>query len=80
MKRSFDVRKHILVPKHIKLTEEEKKKLLGEYSLSLMELPKISMRDPAIAHLNVKEGDVIKIIRESPTSGEAVFYRGVVNV
>lgn len=80
MKRSFDVRKHILVPKHVKLTEEEKKKLLGEYNLSLMELPKISVRDPAIAHLNVKEGDVIRIIRVSPTSGEAVFYRGVVNV
>ena len=44
----------------------------------LKELPKISKKDPAIKELNVKVRDVIKIIRKSPTAGEAVFYRGVV--
>lgn len=80
MKRSFDISKHTLVPDHSKLTEAEKKKLFEHYNISLTELPKIAKDDPAIEHLNVKEGDVIKIIRKSPTAGETVFYRGIVNV
>ena len=80
MKRSFDVRKHVLVPKHTKLTEAEKKKLFENYNISLTQLPKISKDDPVIAHLNVDNGDVIRIDRESPTAGESVFYRGVINV
>lgn len=80
MKRAFEVTQHILVPKHIKISETEKKALLERYHISVKELPKISKIDPAIEDLNVKEGDVIKIIRKSPTAGEAVFYRWVINV
>ena len=40
--------------------------------------PKISKDDPAIASLDIKPSDVIKIIRKSPISGESVFYRGAV--
>ena len=80
VKKKYDVRKHILVPEHIKLNDKEKKELLEKYHISLIELPKISKKDAAIEHLNVKEGDVIKIIRKSPTSGESLFYRGVINV
>ena len=71
---------HILVPEHTKLDEKEKKDLLESYSISLKELPKIRKNDAAISHLNVKEGDVVKITRKSPTAGESFFYRGVVNV
>jgi DNA-directed RNA polymerase subunit H len=53
---------------------------LEKYHITLKELPKISKKDPAIGHLNVKEGDVVKVVRESPTAGEAIFYRGVINV
>ena len=42
-------------------------------------LPKIRKDDPAIAKLNADANDVIKILRKSPTAGEAVFYRGVAN-
>ncbi len=45
----------------------------------MKELPKISKDDPALVSLNVKEGDVIKIIRQSPTAGEVAFYRGVIS-
>jgi len=79
MKKS-KVIKHVLVPTHIKLTQKEKQELFEKYNISLKELPKISKKDPAISHLNVDEGDVIKIIRKSPTAGETVFYRGVVDV
>ncbi len=80
MKKKYDVNEHALVPEHSKLNDKEKKDLLEKYHISLKELPKISKKDPAIANLNVKEGDVIKITRKSQTAGEAIFYRGVINV
>ncbi len=79
MKKSIDIKKHVLVPKHIKLSETEKTKLLEKYDISTKQLPKILKIDPAIKELNAKQGDVIKIIRQSPTAGETVFYREVVN-
>ena len=78
-KRKQIVTKHILIPKHIKLSAKERDEVLARYNISLKELPKIKKDDPAIARLNVKEGDIIKIIRQSPTAGEAEFYRGVIS-
>jgi len=78
--KNFDVAKHILVPKHKKLSQKEKKELFEKFNISLKELPKILANDSAIESLNVKEGDIIKVIRDSPTAGKTIFYRGVVNV
>jgi len=78
-KPKIDVTKHVLIPKHAKLGEKEKKELLETYNITLKELPKIMKDDPAIAHLDVKPGDIIKIIRDSPTAGKSVFYRVVTN-
>lgn len=68
------------MPKHVKLSDKEKEALLKKYNATLKELPKILKTDQAIANLNAKPGDVIKIIRESSTAGKSVFYRGIVNV
>lgn len=70
--------KHILIPEHTKLSDKEKKTLLEQYSVEVMELPKISINDSAITGLGAKDKDVIKIVRPSPTAGTTVFYRGVV--
>jgi len=78
-KKKLVINKHILIPKHIKLTAKEREELFKKYNISLKELPKIRMDDAAIAKLNVAEGDVIKIVRNSPTAGEIEFYRGVVS-
>ena len=80
MKKKFKLDKHNLIPKHAKLSEKEKGELLKRYNITLKGLPKISLTDPAIISLNAKHGDVIKIIRKSPTAGEVAFYRGIVNV
>jgi len=77
-KMGFDVTKHVLVPKHTKLSEKEKEALFAKYNITFRELPKILKNDPAIAHLNPKPGDVIKIERKSKTAGKAIYYRGVV--
>jgi len=73
------VTEHNLVPKHLKLTKEKKKDLLEKYNITIKELPKILKEDPAIRHLKVIPGDVIKIVRASGTSGKSVYYRVVIS-
>ena len=80
MKKKFKVDKHLLIPKHSKLSDSQKEKLLEKYKISEKELPKILKTDPAIISLDAKPGDVIKITRNSQTASEAVFYRVVVSV
>jgi DNA-directed RNA polymerase subunit H (RpoH/RPB5) len=75
---TFEVNKHILVPKHSKLNDSEKKKLLEEHHIEIKSLPKILKDDPAIEKLGVKAGDVIKIERKSITAGTAIYYRVVI--
>ena len=70
---------HVLIPKHKKISEKEKKELLEHYKITINELPSISKKDPALAETDVQEGDIIKIERESPTAGHIVFYRGVID-
>lgn len=74
----FDISQHELVPLHIKLTDEEKQKVLDELNISEKQLPAINEKDVMVKRLNAKTGDVIKIIRKSTTSGESIFYRVVV--
>ena len=70
---------HVLIPKHTKISDKEKEEIFKKYNITIRELPKMFKTDPAIAHLNVKENDVVKIERSSPTAGESIFYRGVIN-
>jgi len=67
---------HILQPKHSKLKPDEVEKLLSKLNISLSQLPKIKIEDPALPE-NCNIGDVIKIERKE---GEKVFiyYRVVV--
>ncbi|MBS3166174.1 DNA-directed RNA polymerase subunit H [Candidatus Woesearchaeota archaeon] len=76
---TFEVNKHNLVPKHSKVSDSEKAKLLEKYGIAVKELPKIHNSDPAIVKLNLKMGDVVKIERESKTAGTAVYYRVVID-
>ena len=74
-----DMTHHTLVPKHTKISESEKEKLLEKYTTSTKELPKIIITDPALTKLNVKEGDIIKVERKSKTAGISFYYRVVMN-
>jgi DNA-directed RNA polymerase subunit H len=78
-KSSTEEIKHILIPKHEKLSSAEAKKVLEKYNVTINDLPKILITDQGIRHLDVKSGDIIKITRKSPTSGESIYYRGVVS-
>jgi len=76
----LDVSNHILVPKHEKCSETEKKALLKKYGITIADLPKISINDAAIVDMNLGAGDVVKISRDSPTAGTTIFYRVVIEV
>jgi DNA-directed RNA polymerase subunit H len=78
--KKLEIDKHELVPKHILITEKEKEELLQKYGISLRQLPRISVEDPAVKDLSGKIGDVVKIIRKSPTAGESLYYRVIVKV
>jgi len=65
--------------KHEVLSEEEARKVLEQYKVSTDELPRIKKGDPAIKDLEFKVGNIVKITRKSPTAGEALYYRLIVD-
>ena len=75
----FTVESHVLVPKHSLVNQKEMDELMKTYNISISNLPRILQSDSAIQDLKVKEGDIIKIERQSPTAGKTIFYRLVVN-
>lgn len=70
-----DILKHQLVPEHVILSEEEAEKVLEEMKIHAEQLPRIRTDDPVVKAIGAKEGDILKIIRESPTAGKFVTYR-----
>jgi DNA-directed RNA polymerase subunit H (RpoH/RPB5) len=75
---SFNIFDHKLVPKHEILTPDEKEKLLAQYKVQPYQLPRIMASDPAAKAIGAKPGDIVRIIRDSPTAGKYVAYRYVV--
>jgi DNA-directed RNA polymerase subunit H (RpoH/RPB5) len=73
----FNITKHKLVPKH-ELVPDQKivEDLIKRYNLkSKFQLPIILRTDPVAKYLNLKNGDIVRISRVSPTSGEYIAYR-----
>ncbi|KUG20209.1 dna-directed rna polymerase subunit h [hydrocarbon metagenome] len=60
------------------MSEEEVRTLLSDYTITLEQLPKIYQDDPAVKAIGGNAGDVIRIVRESPTAGRAESYRLVI--
>ena len=76
--KSFDVLKHELVPRHEILPTKEYKELLAKYGARAEQLPRILETDPAARAVGGKAGQILKITRKSPTAGEAIAFRVVV--
>ena len=67
-----------LVPKHEILSDEDKKKFLEEYNVSIKQLPRIRSTDPVVKILNAKKGDILRVKRNDPAIGEYHYHRVVV--
>lgn len=77
---SFNALKHVLVPEHHLLSEEEAEAVLARKGMTRDQLPKIRKSDPGIRiletiHGPIDEGRVVKIVRKSETAQEFVAYR-----
>lgn len=70
---------HELVPKYEILDKGKRENVLEKFTIVDKQLPKIYSSDPVIKLINAKPGDVVRIMRNSITAGESVYYRIVVD-
>ena len=73
-KKRIDVLLHNFVPKHVLLTKEESQYLLEKYRIEVNDLPQIFEKDPVAIAIGAKEGDMVKIVRNSSTTVKSVDY------
>jgi DNA-directed RNA polymerase subunit H len=77
-KKKFNILEHELVPKHEVVPPEEAARILRELGVRPEQLPWLRATDPVARAIGAKPGDIVRIYRKSPTSGEIIVYRYVV--
>lgn len=78
MVKKQDILSHVWVPQHVILSPEERREVLRRFGVRPEQLPWLKSSDPVARAIGAKPSDIVKIIRKSPTAGEAVVYRFVV--
>jgi len=76
--KACDVMKHDLVPRHEVLSDDEAREVLAKYAATPDQFPKIFASDAVARAIRAKAGQIIRIRRKSPTAGESIAYRYVV--
>ena len=72
----YNVIEHEYVPKHTKLTEEQKENVMKKYNISNnSQFPEISMFDPVARAILLRPGDLCEITRYEKISFKNSFYR-----
>ena len=72
----FNILKHILVPQHKIMNDDDIKKMYLKYNITnLNQLPEISRFDPVARAICLKPGDICHIIRPSKTAIKTDYYR-----
>jgi DNA-directed RNA polymerase subunit H (RpoH/RPB5) len=75
----FNPTKHVYVPTHTKLTDEEVKEFMKEYmARTKMHMHVILQSDPIAKWIGLKHGDIVKINRYNENSGESFSYRSCI--
>nr|QQV29664.1 DNA-directed RNA polymerase subunit H [Kaumoebavirus] len=63
---------------YVKLTDEEQKAVRDEFLVSNQNFPKARSYDPDVIWLGAAKGTIVKIIRDSEVTGQAIAYREIV--
>lgn len=71
----FDITQHKLMPRHVRLTEEEKQAVVQRYGKQEHFYPKIQLSDPMARYLGLQKGHMIRVERSIPHLGQSVTYR-----
>jgi DNA-directed RNA polymerase subunit H len=71
----YNVTLHRLVPKHVKLSPEQTQKVLETFQIKLKDMSTIYRSDPVAKYLGLMQGDVVRIVRPSPTAAQYDIYR-----
>ena len=76
----INITKHAIMPKfEVYNTDEKKKEILDLLdNINPKLFPKMLISDPISKYYNLKIGDIIKIIRTSPLSGEVISFRIII--
>lgn len=74
----FNVLNHEIVPHHEVVTDDELNTVLERYDIVKEQLPRIKNTDPAVKVVGAEVGQVVKVVRKSPTAGRFNAYRLVV--
>ena len=67
----YNITKHILVPEHIRLSNNKAKKFKEKYGTKF---PILLINDPISRFFNYKSGDIIKIIRCQKIKEDSNYY------
>lgn len=76
--KPYNIFDHQLVPKHELLSKKDAEELMRQFHIRPYQLPYILTSDPAVEVLGAKMGDILRVTRKSPTAGEVIVYRYVV--
>ena len=72
----FNILEHSFVPKHTKLTNEQKKEIYSKFNIKDdSQVPEISIFDPVAKTMLLRPGELCEIIRHDKISFENKFYR-----
>jgi DNA-directed RNA polymerase subunit H (RpoH/RPB5) len=75
----INITKHFIVPKHEKISIEDVHTLKKTLRIKdIYKLPALMIYDPVARYFNFKQGDVIKITRNSKSTGIHVSYRACI--
>ena len=76
---SFNITRHVLVPKHEILSAHDKNVFLTTTKYKPQNLPRIYDTEPVIKYFYGKQGDLVRIHRQSETNDVSIYYRMVYN-
>jgi len=75
---SYNVLEHFLNPDLAVIEKNEATKIINKYGGNPFNFPIMLSTDPSAEKIGAQTGDIVKVIRKSPTNITSIYYRFVV--